>query len=556
MSTLSRGQRILISTVVCLVLFAAVGWQAFRWTFCYWYVDEGFSLQLTYKGPPLPIPGLTLPASADTELAQVDDKGRPKQIGVLAEMVGPGRHFYNPFFWECKKVPDVVVEAKQVAVVTSRIGKETGAKQNLVDGELGQTEFQGNLRKLLGPGRYRINPRAYEVTVIKGEEVARTADGQETRSGWVVINPGYVGVVTNLTSNPITQAKDGLQKNVLPPGIYPINKWEQQINVVNIGFREKSIETSIAELSDGHAKVDPSGEPIVADDDSGIAFTSDDGFPIRLDFTAIWGIMPDQAVDVIDNFGNEAAVEDKVVLTQMRNLCRTYGAKLKAADLLDGETRQSYQAQVALAFHAILEGKGLSVQQGLVRNIYIPQEVRLPIQLGYISDELKLTREQEQLTAMTEGDLREAEEKVKLQTEQIRVETEKMVAVKLAEGQKTAAETKGETSKLIAAIARETAEIDKESTITLGEATSTAKKGIEEAKADKFKLAVDAFGGGQAYNQWVFATGLPEDIELNLLYAGEGTFWTDLKGFSETLLGKQVKQQSAPPPLTTPARSK
>ena len=168
---------------------------------------------------------------------------------------------------------------------------------------------------------------------------------------------------------------------------------------------------------------------------------------------------------------------------------------------------------------------------------------------------MKITREQEQITAITEGTLREAEEKVKVQTETIRVETEKMVAAKVAEGNKTAAETKAETIKLVAKIARDTAEIDKEATITLGEAKANARKLEEEAKANKFQLAVEAFGSGQAYNQWVFAQGLPQDIELNLLYAGEGTFWTDLKGFGETLLGKQLKQQAAPTP-TTPSRGK
>ena len=65
----------------------------------------------------------------------------------------------------------------------------------------------------------------------------------------------------------------------------------------------------------------------------------------------------------------------------------------------------------------------------------------------------------------------------------------------------------------------------------------------DPAKAEKFQLAVEAFGSGSAYNQWVFATGLPDDIRLKLLYAGEGTFWTDLKGFSETLLGRQAQQE-------------
>ena len=550
MSALSRGQRILISLAVCVALFAAVGWQAFRWTFCYWYVDNGNSLLLTYKGPPLPIWGLTLEAAPEGQLAEVGDNGNPKQKGILAEMVGPGRHFYNPFFWECQKVPDVLIEPGSVAIVISRVGKQQAVGQFLVDGDIGQTEYRGTMRKLLGPGRYRINPKAYEVTVIKGEEIKKT-DGQEKHSGWVLIKPGYVGVVTNLTDNVLTKAVTGIQHDVLPPGIYPINKEEQQVDVVNIGYREKSIETKVLMLPDGHIKIDQSGEPTVANDDSGIEFKSDDGLQIRIDFTAIWGIMPDQAADLIRKFGNEDAVEDKVVMPQIESICQNHGRKLKAAELLDGQIRQVYQDDVSKEFSEVLDGKGLSVLYGLVRNIYIPQEVRLPIQQGYIADELKITREQQQLTAVTEGDLREAEEKVKLQTEQIRVETEKLVAAKLAEGQKTAAETTAETAKMVAAIASKTAEIDKDATVLIGTAKANARTLSEEAKADKFKLAVEAFGSGQAYNQWVFAQGLPEDIELNLIYSGEGTLWTDLKGFGEAFMGKQLKQQTPP---TTPIK--
>lgn len=546
MSSIPRGQRILISLGVCALLFLAVGWQAFKWTVCYWYVDEGYSLLLTYKGPPLPIPGMNLPSASEGQLAEVDANGKPKQKGILAEMVGPGRHFYNPLFWECQKVPDVMIEAKTVAIVTSRLGKELPAGQFLVDGEVGKTEFRGTLRKVLGPGRYRINPKAFDVSIVKGEELEKS-NGMDKKSGWVEIAPGYVGVVTNLTDNPIKKEKAGIQENVLPPGIYPINKREQQIDVVSIGYLEKSIEATMVMGPDGHWKIDASGEPVVSNDDSGIEFPSDDGFTIRMDFTAIWGLMPDQAPDAIRKFGNIAAVEDKVVMPQIESICRNYGSKLKAAELLDGQTRQGFQTEVSHAFQEVLMTKGISVLYGLVRNIYIPQEVRQPIQQGYIADELKITREQEQITAMTEGTLREAEEKVKVQTETIRVETEKMVAAKVADGEKIAAETRAETTKLVAKIARETAEINKEATITLGAAKSNARKLEEEAKADKFKLAVEAFGSGQAYNQWVFAQGLPEDIELNLLYAGEGTFWTDLKGFSETLLGKQLKQQSPPP---------
>lgn len=539
-------RRHLFSLMIGIALLAAIGYEVFQWTYCYWYVEHGKSLLLTYKGPPLPVWGFTLDAAPEGQLAEVDEHGQPKQKGILAEMVGPGRHFYFPLFWECETVPDVVVEPGSVAIVISRVGKKQASGQFLVDGDIGQTEFRGTMRKLLGPGRYRINPKAYEVTVIKGEET-KSADGQKKKSGWMFIKPGYVGVVTNLTDNPLTMAVTGIQNNVLPPGLYPINREEQQVDVVKVGYREKSIITSLQAQPDGSVKLDQSGEPTVLNDESGFGFKSDDGFQIRIDFTAIWGIMPDQAADLIRKFGDEAAVEDKVVMPQIESICQNHGRKLKAAEFLDGKTRQVYQDEVSKEFEEVLDGKGLSVLYGLVRNIFVPQEVRLPIQQGYIAEELKITREQQQLTAMTEADLREAEEKVKLQTEQIRVETEKLVAAKLAEGQKDAAETVAQTTKKVAAIASKTAEIDKDATVAIGTAKAKAKTLSEEAKADKFQLAVEAFGTGQAYNQWVFAQGLPADIELNLIYSGEGTFWTDLKSFSEAMLGKQNR-----PPTVSP----
>jgi hypothetical protein len=121
----------------------------------------------------------------------------------------------------------------------------------------------------------------------------------------------------------------------------------------------------------------------------------------------------------------------------------------------------------------------------------------------------------------------------------------KLVAQAVAEGNKTAEETKAETTKKVAVVARKTAELQAEASVTLGKATFGAKQLEAEAKSELFRLAVESFGSGSAYNQWVFATGLPEDVQLDLFYAGEGTLWTDLKGFSETMLGRQAAEAKA-----------
>lgn len=66
-------------------------------------------------------------------------------------------------------------------------------------------------------------------------------------------------------------------------------------------------------------------------------------------------------------------------------------------------------------------------------------------------------------------------------------------------------------------------------TASLREARANAEKMKQEALSQKFQLAVEAFGSPAAYNNWIFATGLPEDVDLKLLYAGEGTLWTDMQ---------------------------
>jgi len=540
MNTSSTNQWSRYGLAVPILLVLIFGVELFQWTFNRVYVPQGHSLVLRYKGPPLPF----LPGNRDVaqpgQFAKVDENGRPLEIGILKEMRGPGRHFVWIGWWETQLIPDVTVKPGQVAVVSSKMGEDLKSGQFLVDGDLDETTQKGILRKVFGPGTYRINDYAYNVKVIEEETIK---DGLQVKhAGWVSIPTGYVGVVTNLTDNPLTKAEPGIQDKVLQPGLYPVNPNEQHVDIVGIGFAEKSVKSNLKSV-DGVPVLDESGEPAVLDDESGISFPSNDGFRIHMDFTAVWGIMPDQASDVIRKFGTLDAVEAKVVVPQIESICRNQGSSLGAVDLLVGDTRRRFQEGVSDAFEKILLDKGLTLLHGFVRNIHIPLDVRKPIQEKFVADELKLTRDQELLTAGTEATLREAEKKVELEEERIKAETKKLVAQAAAQGEKEAEETKAETLKKSAVIARKTAELEAEATVTLGKAKAGAKQLEAEAKSELFTLAVSSFGSGSAYNQWTFATGLPDDVQLDMLYAGEGTFWTDLKGFTEVMVGRQAMEQ-------------
>jgi regulator of protease activity HflC (stomatin/prohibitin superfamily) len=522
------------AAVAFLALVCVVGYGAFVWTVNRVYVPEGKSLMLRYKGPL--IFGKRVYAKAG-HLADEDNN----EIGVLARLRGPGRHFYCPIWWEREVVDDFVVGPGQVAIVTSKLGDPLPAGEFLVDGDLGSTEHKGILRKAYAPGRYRANPYAYEFTVVKTE--LKDVGKQVKHSGWVEIPTGYVGVVTYLASNEAEGKRAGIQAHVLPPGLYPVNGAEREIDIVEIGYREASILATQKKTPSGEIALDESGEP-EAVPDTGINFPSNDGFEIQMDFTAIWGVMPENAPAIVQKFGNIEAVEQKVILPQSESICRNNGSKLGAVELLVGESRQQFQTDTSDEFESVLKDKGVELLYGLVHHIFIPHDVRAPIQQSFLSDELKLTLDQEKETAQTEGELREAEEKVQLEAEKIRVQTAKKVATVKAEGDKQARELDAEAKQLVAVIDKQVAELEAKKTVLLGEANAKAEQMQQEAKAEKFKLAVAAFGDAAAYTKWEFAQGLPETIDMKLLYAGEGTLWTDLKNITPTL------------PLRQPAKPK
>ncbi len=511
-----RNKIIIASVIIGLLLGVLLG--SFHFTVNRYYVPVGKSLLLRYKGP------LLLGTGKHAEAGYWAKEG---EVGVLQNLRGPGRHFYCPVWWERQTVDDITVKPGEVGIVTCKLGDSLPDEEFLVDGEIGETLHKGVLRNCLGPGRYRINPYGYEVKIIQTE--IAVVGNTKKHSGWVTVPTGFVGVVTNLTSNPITKQAAGIQDKVLPPGLYPINPKEQQIDIVAIGFWETSIDIETNRPFEDLVKADADGKSVEAEIKGGINFPSSDGFPIIMDFTAIWGLTPAQAANAIRKFGNVDLVESKVIQPQIESICRNNGSELSAVQLLVGSEREKFQNDTLAEFKSVLKEKEISLEYGSVRHIYIPQQVRQPIQMAFISDELKLTREQEQLTTKEEGNLREAEKMVGLESIKVEATTKKMVAEKIAEGQKIVGETKAETRKLTAAIERKSAELDAKSQVVLGQAASDGQRLIAEAEANRFKLAVEAFKTPEAYNNYTFATNLPDDISLNLFFSGPGTLWTDLK---------------------------
>src|SRR5205823_8053936 len=76
------------------------------------------------------------------------------------------------------------------------------------------------------------------------------------------------------------------------------------------------------------------------------------------------------------------------------------------------------------------------------------------------------------------------------------------------------------------------AELDAKRIQIMGKAEADVSRFKADAEAKGAKLLVDALGSPQAYNNYIFAKNF-EPSELRLIFAGPGTFWTDLKTFEQ-----------------------
>lgn len=183
------------------------------WLSCRIYVPAGTMAIITAKtGAPLP-PGQILAESG--------------QKGVQHDPLPEGRHFRNPITHSWRVVPLITIPVGKVGVVTSKVGKELPPGEILTP----DTQSKGVWKDVLGPGAYRLNPEGYEVAILDA----------------INIPIGYVGIVTSQTGTPVkpgefaTLGQQGVMRDILHPGLYYINPRAYQVDVLEIGMNQISI---------------------------------------------------------------------------------------------------------------------------------------------------------------------------------------------------------------------------------------------------------------------------------------------------------------------------
>lgn len=570
-----RHLKLLIAALLLLASGAtAIVWFAFRIS-----VPPGKCAVLIRKmGSPLPAGQLVA-----TE---------PGEKGIELEVLGPGRHFRDPyrFEWELKDLTEIPAgnpttwewihtissrarerirggnfrpkgDFPMIGVVTRRIGKPPPPGQVLVKRD---SEFAGILEEVLTPGVYKLNPYAYEVELHPA----------------TIIPAGFVGVVTNLFGEPpreqlgailpeldseenttstqpassqlvsyvrplASSGERGTQKDVLQPGVYFINPKMQKVTLIEIGYNEFSTSNLPGEKN------------------FQISFPSDTGFLIRVGVTVVWGIDPRHAAQTINQFGNTDGVIDKVIEPQLRSICRNIGSTYAARDFIQGEKREKFQKDLKDELQRVCRSKNIEVLLALVREIEVQspdaqegrgvlEDLKRTIQESYVAKEKQLTKEKQRDAATAKAQLEEFKKKVDIAREMIRAQTRVLVANIEADGAKTAAEVDAQAALDVATIQQQVAQLEARRIEIMGQARADVEKLRKAAEAQGFKLLVDAFGSARAYNLYTFAENFnPQSIKM--FYAGEGTFWTDLSRMEEVGAARLLQ---SPRPRPAPAPDK
>ena len=573
--------------LVVLICFGALAlnwfWNTFRV-----YVPEGKMAIVTAKSGKTPAPG--------TILVEKGEKGIWKD--VLAE----GRYFFNPLRYDVRIVPAINIPLGRMGIVTSKVGKE------LPPGEIiaASKDSKGVWRDVLGPGVYRLNPEGYSVEITEA----------------INIPAGYVGVVTSQTGKlpPKGQfaglGEKGVLKDVLQPGLYYINRYAYQVNVIEIGMnqvsmtssakgaslfnsksRQASINVALEELeantlnfqqelrkqnqlssmpsvknvfetrmkksfapkselamaegnmADAAVPAKPGrkqeskakkpmpksniAKPLSADAQifgvsKVVEFPSRDGFKVSLEMTVEFELLPEHIARIYLLYGDLPQVVEKIILPQVLSVSRLKGSSYGARDFIMGEARETFQKDLRVELEKTLAAKNIIVHNAIIRSVEIPMEILQPIRAISLAREQDMTNVAMQETAKKLGELNTETELIEQRRREVMQETEKLVATTAAQCRQEVDTIGAEASLKVAEIGVKQAEFKAKTASLKGETEVKVKFLSANEGALGEGMLAKALGGGEYLARLRAVDALNPRIETRVIYAGEGTLWTNL----------------------------
>ena len=445
-----------------LLAAAAVAAMLSLWVWYGWRIEPGngqIAILLKKTGKNLPPEAILAPG--------------PEYKGIQVDVLPEGRYFRNPWTWEWRFAKTVDIPAGKFGVLVRKFGRD------LPEGEIiaRDESAKGIVRDVLGTGKHRINPFAYEVKLYDD----------------ITIKPGHVGVVTELTGDDIIApggAKDpstgtgflvkpgakGVSSRILKEGTHRLNPFVYSVSIVNI-------QSQRFELSGADA----------------ISFLTLDGFTVNAEGTLEFNLEVDKVALLSHEVGDMDDILQKIILPAARGFSRIEGSKKNATEFIVGESRQAFQDSLEKYLKDVCRPWGVSLNSVLIRDIFAPQQVAAIIRKRELAvqEANKIDQQIVQAKSLAELERQRAlaaqnSAKVTAETEAIRA---KIIAEQKSAEQVIAAQTRLE----VASVELKAAKADAEAMLTEAEGRRKVVETRTTAEADVLKQEVAAYSSDGDY---------------------------------------------------------
>jgi regulator of protease activity HflC (stomatin/prohibitin superfamily) len=253
--------------------------------------------------------------------------------GVMLEELKEGRYFFNPILWDCEIHKATIVPPGKFLVVTRKFGKPI-PPQRVARGEfLAGADERGIVPEIKGPGKYYINPYAYDISEHEVVQIRAGQVGVRTRL-WGK-DPRELKRPAGSSIYVVPEGYRGVQDKPLEPETYYPNPYVERIVPIDTRTHEVSF--------------------------TDIDFPSPDGFHLNPHIKVVYRVMSEKApelfvalssegvlhqADATDKDKTDNEILQKVVLPLIKGYVRIEGSKYDARDFITQKTTADAPAAI------------------------------------------------------------------------------------------------------------------------------------------------------------------------------------------------------------------
>jgi len=443
------------------ILFAAVIILPI-WAWFWWRIEpENGQLAVLIRKT-----GQSLPAGEIMAL-------KPNQQGIQMDVLPEGRYFRNPYTWDWKICQATDIPAGKLGVKVRLFGKD------LPPGEIiARDGSKGIELDILTPGKYRINPYAYDVIIQDAINIHPGNIGVKTRLvGRDVINGNIPAADRN--SYLVGNDSKGVCAEILDPGTYYLNPYLW----------------AVVELNLQSQRFEMSGDDVTQ-------FLTADGFNVRVEGTIEFNVRRTEAAMLTHKVGNMDDIIKKLILPRARGFVRIEGSKKTAVEFIIGETRQQFQNDLEKHLRKTCDEFGIAINSVLIRNIIPPNEMATIIRDRELAGQDAKKFEQQIGQAKSRAELVRQEMLALQNARKVEAETAKLRAEINARQNQAVRRTEASRELEVAKIGRTAAEAQAKAKLLSAEAERDVIKLNNEADAAVLKAKVTAFGDGMDWARY------------------------------------------------------